>query len=68
MQIDTTWLVTFKLTAHPQRSHEFRGQLLGAVEGLLFLHSNGVVHGALRPVRETLLPSTMSNTMNRVTY
>lgn len=45
---------TFKLTLYSQRSHGSHKQLLGAVEGLLFLHSNGVVQGALRPVCETL--------------
>lgn len=46
---------TLRLTVDPQRSYEIRKQLCGALSGLHFLHSNGVVHGALRPVRQTLL-------------
>ena len=59
---------TFKLTAHSRRLHELRKQLLGAVQGLLFLHSNGLVHGALQPVREAFLSLIAFNAMNRVTY
>ena len=59
---------TLKLTAHSRRLHEPHEQLLGAVKGLLFLHSNGLVHGALRPVREAFLSLIAFNAMNRVTY
>jgi serine/threonine protein kinase len=41
---------TFKLTARSQRLLEFREQLLGAVNGLRFLHGARLVHGALQPV------------------
>ena len=57
-----------KLTVYFLRSHRSHEQLLGAVKGLLFLHSNEVVHGALRPVRSTSLSLTTFNATKRVTY
>ena len=57
-----------KLMIYSKLSCEPNKQLLGAVQGLLFLHSSGVVHGALQPVCETLLSLIRFNIMNRVTY
>lgn len=59
---------TFRVKARSQSllgSHE---QLSGAVNGLLFLHGNRLVHGALRPVRSTSFLLNSVNTMDRVTY
>ena len=59
---------TFNLIIYSQRSRGSHEQLIGAANGLLFLHSNEVVHGALRPVREILVLLIILNATNRVTY
>ena len=59
---------TFKLPIYSQRSRESHEQSLGAINGLLFLHSNRVAHGALQLVRETLLQLGSLDEVNRVTY
>ena len=59
---------TLKHTAYSRRLYEPHEQLLGAVKGLLFLHSNGLVHGALRPVRKAFLSLITFNATNRATY
>ena len=67
--VDRYQLVSiFRQTARFQRSLESHEQLLGAINGLCILHHNKFIHGALRPVRETLFSFTTSDTANRVTY
>ena len=46
---------TFKAKARSQSLLGFHEQLSGAVNGLLFLHGNRMVHGALRPVSSASL-------------
>ena len=57
-----------KLTVYLRHSHRSHQQLLGVIKGLLFFHSNRVVHGALGPVCETLLLLMVFNMVNRDTY
>ena len=47
------------------RTHE---QLSGVACGLRFLHENGLIHGALKPVCDSASLSTRINVTNRVTY
>ena len=59
---------TSKPTAYSRHLHEPHEQLLGAANGLLFLHSNGLVHGTFQPVREASSSPITFNATNRVTY
>lgn len=57
-----------KPTAYSQCLLEFREQLLGAVNGLRYLHSIRLVHGALQPVRRMPCLLKVFDAVSRVTY
>ena len=59
---------TSKPAAYSLHLHKPHKQLLGAANGLLFLHSNGLVHGAFQPVREAFSSPITFNATNRATY
>ena len=59
---------TSKPTAYSRHLHERHEQLLGAANGLLFLHSNGLVHGDLKLVCGSFLSPITFNATNRATY
>ena len=59
---------TSKPTTYSRRLHEPYEQLLGVVNGLVFLRSNGLVHGDLKPVCGSFLSPITFNATNRATY
>jgi serine/threonine protein kinase len=51
-----------------RRSLEFHEQLLGAVNGLRYLHDARLVHGALQPVPRLCSCPVVSNAASRVIF